>query len=123
MPFDAVRSLISNYRRLPRTGWQAISDVDPYTTQLTPNQEAMFQVWAKQNGVRMEPGWNEDYDMRGLWKFNPLTKPDERGHWPDLFKKPNHPTFSRESIYATSDAPRWVGRRLINSKGRIIVEE
>jgi hypothetical protein len=25
----------------------------------------------------------------------------ENGHWPDTFKKPNHPTFSVESQYAT----------------------
>jgi hypothetical protein len=96
---------------------------DPYTTQLKPDEEVQFQAWAKRNGVRMEPGWNEDYDMRGLWKSNPNIVADPRGHWPDTYKKPNHPTFSNESIYATPDAPRWVGNKLIDNTGRVVADE
>src|SRR6185436_2155034 len=74
-------------------------------TQLEPMQEVQFQDWAKKNKVRLEPGWNEDYDMRGLWKSNPGEAPDERGQWPDTYKLPNHPTFSSQSIYALPDSP------------------
>jgi hypothetical protein len=74
-------------------------------TQLEPMQEVQFQDWAKRNKVRLESGWNEDYDMRGLWKANPGAAPDERGQWPDTYKLPNHPTFSSQSIYALPELP------------------
>jgi len=92
-------------------------------TQLEPMQEVQFQDWAKRNQVRLEPGWNEDYDMRGLWKANPGAAPDERGHWPDTYKLPNHPTFSSQSVYALPDSPRWYGKRLIDSQGKVIADE
>ena len=92
-------------------------------TQLEPMQEVQFQDWAKRNKVRLEPGWNEDYDMRGLWKANPGAVPDPWGHWPDTYKLPNHPTFSDQSVYATEDAPRWYGKRLIDSQGKVIADE
>jgi hypothetical protein len=99
-----------------------------YHQRLTPEEELRFQDWAKRNSIRMEPGWNEDYDMRGLWKSDPNFKPDARGHFPDTYKMPNHPTFSNESIYATpifglSNIPRWVGSKLIDPGGRIIADE
>ncbi len=74
-------------------------------TQLEPMQEVQFQDWAKRNKVRLEPGWNEDYDMRGLWKANPGAAPDPQGQWPDTYKLPNHPTFSSQSIYALPELP------------------
>ena len=94
-----------------------------YPTILAPEEESQFQAWAKKNKVRLDPGWNEDYDMRGLWKSNPNITPDERGHWPDTYKLPNHSTFSNQSIYATPDAPRWYGRYLINNQGRMLANE
>ena len=47
-----------------------------------------------------------DYDVRGAWlemrqsggEFKP-------GHGTDTYKKPNHPTFSNESKYATKKNP------------------
>jgi hypothetical protein len=96
---------------------------DRYTTTLTPAEEAQFQAWAKRNKIRMEPGWNEDYDMRGLWKSNPNAGPDGRGHFPDTFKLPHHPTFSAESVYATADAPRWSGDKLIDKDGKVVADE
>jgi hypothetical protein len=95
----------------------------PMPTKLSSVEEAKFKAWAKQNGVRMDPGWNEDYDMRGYWKANPSGRPDSRGHYPDTFKLPNHPTFSNESRYATPDAPHWVGHKLIDKNGRVIADE
>src|SRR5262249_8216247 len=38
-----------------------------------------------------------DYDLRGFYKAG--YNFDDRGHGPDRFKKPNHPTFSDESMY------------------------
>ena len=40
-----------------------------------------------------------DYDMRGAWRAN--SQQAGNGHYPDTYKKPNHPTFSRESQYST----------------------
>ena len=96
---------------------------DKYSTKLNPIEEALFRTWATKNKVSLDPGWNEDYDMRGLWKANPNATPDERGHWPDTYKLPNHPTFSDQSIYATSNAPHWYGNRLIDFKGNLIADE
>ncbi len=46
--------------------------------------------------------------------------PSENGHWPDTFKKPNHPTFSVESQYAkgpdAAKAGRWQGETFIPPK-------
>jgi len=53
----------------------------------------------------------EDYDFPGAYKAG--VQPDPMtGHWPDTYKKPNHPTFSEESIYSslTGTKPgRWTG--------------
>lgn len=53
--------------------------------------------------------FNTDYDMRGAWKAG-LLKSEYGGHLPDTFKKPNHPTFSSESIYSSDATPGgdWV---------------
>jgi hypothetical protein len=56
--------------------------------------------------------------LRGAYKAG--LKPDPTsGHWPDTFKKPNHPTFSDQSMYATGEnkakAGRWEGEKFIPS--------
>jgi hypothetical protein len=82
------------------------ADATPtYETSLTPSQEREFQAW-KQKYAPRDSG--EDYDLRGA--FASGVRPDPAsGHWPDTFKKPNHPTFSVESQYA-KDAPELAGR-------------
>ena len=68
-------------------------------TRLSPEDEAAYQAWAKQNGRENDV---EDYDMRGAWleaKQKGQSLADGRGHYPDTYKKPNHPTFSNESKY------------------------
>lgn len=77
--------------------------VASYDTQLTPQEEQSFQQW-KQKYAPQDSG--QDYDLRGAFKKG-LT-PAANGHWPDTFKKPNHPTFSDQSIYA-KDAPEKAG--------------
>lgn len=71
---------------------------DRYNTQLTPQEEKLFQAWASSLGKLNDL---QDYDLRGAWKSNPTM--DARGHLPDTYKKPNHPTFSNESIYSGMD--------------------
>ena len=120
---DLFTTLGDLIKGLPRVGLPSLSSPDQYTTALSPDEERRFQQWARRYGIRMEPGWNEDYDMRGLWKSSPDISPDPRGHWPDWYKKPFHPTFSNESIYATPDAPHWEGYRLITPAGNVVADE
>lgn len=65
---------------------------DRYNTQLTPAEEKEFVKWA---GPKVKDLY--DYDLKGFWKAG--LGVDERGHGTDQFKKPNHPTFSNQSIY------------------------
>lgn len=61
-----------------------------YNTILSPAEEADY---LKQHS----PQDSYDYDMRGAFKQG-ITAAGN-GHFPDTFKKPNHPTFSDESQY------------------------
>ena len=65
-----------------------------YNTKLTPEEEKNFLTWAKDNNRLKDP---YDYDMRGFWKSG--LSQAENAHFPDTFKKPNHPTFSTQSMY------------------------
>lgn len=75
-----------------------MAEIDPtaYDTQLSPEQETAFQAWKQQYAPR-DSGY--DYDLRGAFLAG-LQPSAENGHWPDTYKKPNHPTFSNQSIYA-----------------------
>lgn len=76
-----------------------------FNTQLSPEDESAFQAWKQQYAPRDS---GADYDLRGAFKAG-LTPDSATGHWPDLYKKPNHPTFSDQSIYA-KDRPELAGR-------------
>jgi hypothetical protein len=55
------------------------------------------------------PDASVDYDMRGYFKANPKATPNQEGvHYPDTYKKPNHPTFSMDSQYNGVDG-NWGG--------------
>jgi hypothetical protein len=74
---------------------------DQENTELSPEDEARFQVAAK---GRMRD--LADYDLRGAFKAKVM--PTERGqHGTDQFKKRSHPTFSDESMYDTGSAGHW----------------
>lgn len=71
-----------------------------YNTALTPQEEAAYQAWGRQQ--EQQTGRNPaadtfDYDMRGFWKSGGQFAAN--GHAGDTFKKPNHPTFSTFSQY------------------------
>lgn len=87
-----------------------------FDTKLTPDEEVSFQAW-KRKYAPNDSG--EDYDLRGAYKAG-LTPDAQTGHWPDTFKKPNHPTFSDQSQYA-KDAPdkagHWDGDTYVPPKG------
>lgn len=91
----------------------------PYETELSANEEKQYKKWlgevSKQYGRKIQE--DPSYDMRGLFKYHVQTgnwNPDASGHFPDTFKTPYHPTFSRESMYAKPDAPFWRGDTLID---------
>lgn len=69
---------------------------ESFDTQLTPGEEQQYQAWAKETG---REGDTLDYDQRGAWKsgWRPKTR-DEHGD--DTYKKPNHPTFSSDSVHS-----------------------
>lgn len=63
--------------------------------QLTPQGEALY---GRQAGPRA--GDTQDYDLRGAWAQQGGGGLGE-GHLSDLWKMPNHPTFSSGSRYQT----------------------
>lgn len=86
-----------------------------FDTRLDPEKEKEFRAWAIQRGIDRDL---EDYDLRGAWlaKAVPEPRPDgKKPHGTDLYKKPWHPTFSRESIYAAKvpGAGRWEQGRFV----------
>lgn len=75
-----------------------------YNTKLSPADEAAYQAWGQQQAAlsgRNPAADTYDYDMRGFWKSGqPFAA---NGHAGDVFKKPNHPTFSTLSQYHGAD--------------------
>lgn len=66
-----------------------------YDTALSPEDEKKFVLWAMARGKMRDL---EDYDLRGAWKAGQMRG---EGHGTDTYKKPNHPTFSNQSMYST----------------------
>jgi hypothetical protein len=88
---------------------QTKTEASKYDTPLSPQQEKLYMAW-KNTVAPNDSG--EDYDFRGAFKAG-IRKP-KGGHWPDTFKKPNHPTFSNESIYREYGNPgRWIGETFV----------
>lgn len=75
---------------------------DKFNTVLAPDEEEKYQAWATENHREKDV---YDYDLRGAWKElqSGTMSEDERGHLGDKYKKPNHPTFSDQSIYSGQD--------------------
>lgn len=80
-----------------------------FNTALSPEEETQFQQWAQANGK--DPYFEStDYDLRGFWKDKQAFA--ENGHGSDRYKKPNHPTFSDQSMYHNTPTPsgeRYIG--------------
>lgn len=98
-----------------------------YVTKLSPRQERRFRTWAKGHGVPVD----KSYDMRGYFLSQvkkgklktAVTGKAGAQHFPDAFKTPFDPTFSRWSKYAKKGTPFvWrKGNRLVNrNNGRVI---
>ena len=73
-----------------------------YNTKLSPKEELEFLDDANKNKYGLDLRDLYNYDLRGYWKEAKEGKisPDERGHLTDRYKKPNHTTFSDQSIYS-----------------------
>ena len=74
---------------------------DQFNTELSPLEEMMFNKWLAEKSSLDKRDVSLDlpeYDWRGWWKENSgeLTK---GGHVTDKYKKPQHPTFSNDSMY------------------------
>jgi hypothetical protein len=111
-------------------GWERntqFAQPGPYTTTLSPDVNQQFMDWVKANHVPITP----DYNMQGLFQallagtaHTGIDPWDKRLHYPDTFKRPSAPTFSRESNYAKKDAPYWVDdKRLLDPQGKLIYED
>ena len=85
-----------------------------FNTILTKPNEKRFQAWIrggkKKYGVDLSKDL-DSYDLRGFWKsggYKDEAFRKREGHAPDTYKKPNHPTFSEESIYSGQPGPLGV---------------
>lgn len=94
----------SRISSLPPSIAQQSPSQPSYGTQLSPDEEQQFSTWKAQNAPNDS---GEDYDLRGAFKAG-LSPDPATGHWADTYKKPNHPTFSDQSMYA-QDAPDKAG--------------
>jgi hypothetical protein len=75
-----------------------------YNTKLSPEQEQQYQAWVKYQSTKTGRDMSNDtadYDLRGAFLNNAQQSAD--GHFPDTYKKPNHPTFSDQSMYNGKD--------------------
>jgi hypothetical protein len=107
----------------------------PYQTKLSPEDEAAFRTWAKANPKAVDGELDNpkaDYDVRGHWlaakNHDPeaalsLNKWDGKMHGSDKFKTPYNGGFSNESMYATPEAPRWNGNKLVTKDGQLVTDE
>lgn len=69
-------------------------------TQLDPILRYFYEAWLRsQTAARGFDPSGSDYDMPGYYMSGGWLDPPGTGHFPDTFKKPNHPTFSNESVY------------------------
>jgi hypothetical protein len=71
-----------------------------YNTSLDPAQEAGYQRWLQLQSALNQRDMSRDnynYDMRGAFSSGAVQAGN--AHWPDTFKKPNHPSFSDQSQY------------------------
>jgi len=75
-----------------------------YNTPIPPERQAEFNQWvaAQTKATGKNPLHDRyDYDVQGDYLAG--AGRDERGHGSDQFKKPNHTTFSDQSIYHGKD--------------------
>jgi hypothetical protein len=87
-----------NGRLITRTGTPETN----FNTPLSFDEELRFQKW---KAVKAPYDSGEDYDLRGAWLAGQDSDQTKGEHGQDIWKKPNHPTFSGESQYAHYGKP------------------
>lgn len=89
---------------------------DNFNTSIPAAKQVEYTNWKAVNAPN-DSGY--DYDLPGAFMAG-YTRDKVTGHMPDTFKKPNHPTFSNQSKYATGKwakyAGTWQGEKYIPSK-------
>lgn len=71
-----------------------------YNTALTPEQETQYQQWLQIQSALNKRDMSRDtydYDLRGAFLGGAAQAAN--AHYPDTYKKPNHPSFSTGSQY------------------------
>ena len=121
--FDLPKSNAPYTRQSPAT----------YRTELTPMEEKLFQAWVAQNKVPVDNGPRADYDMRGFFRAllsgdpraaSAVDPNDQRMHYPDVWKTPQHETFSKQSQWALPNSPDWNEQdQLVSPGGRIVFDD
>jgi DMSO/TMAO reductase YedYZ molybdopterin-dependent catalytic subunit len=127
--------MAGNNRRFPSPDTNFLSGTakqGSYRTQLSMPEESAFQQWVLRNRVPFDDSPESDYDMRGYWRNEvsggknavpQVSAFDGLPHYTDKYKTPYHRSFSRESMYATPNAPQWEGDKLTNRLGMVLVDE
>ena len=93
-----------------------VNFTNKYNTKLSTKDEKQFQSWLIKESAKQKRNIAADlnnYDLRGLFKESGGFGPN--GHATDKYKKPNHPTFSTESIYNNKG---FKGGKWIENKGK-----
>lgn len=99
-----VPKVLGKYEKLK--GEEQPDYTNLYNTELTSEEEINYQKWLKDFSKKTGRDRSKDtfdYDLRGFFKSG--QEPGKEGHLTDQFKKPNHPTFSNESIYSGAELP------------------
>jgi len=84
--------------------------INNFNTELPKEVEPKFQQWLAEESKKKGRDISKDmydYDIKGAFLdlLQGNIKEDERGHLTDKYKKPNHPTFSNQSIYNETESP------------------
>lgn len=103
--YSLPETIVNNAYRDPR------DFTDRYNTPLTPQEEAGYRTWLTTVHPRQRNTY--DYDLQGYYKaardsidpsrFKLAVDPEGNLHFDDRFKKPNHHTFSKDSMYSGRD--------------------
>lgn len=81
-----------------------------FNTDLGEDNEKRYERWVSAQSKARGRDLSKDtinYDLRGYW-LDGGYKDKGEGHMTDKWKKPNHPTFSTESIYDGAKDDRGV---------------
>jgi hypothetical protein len=110
-----------------------VTNLDTIKKHYNTYAEGGYLDWIQQV-KSWRPGIEEDidaeeptYDYEGFFHDNPeyawsMLNGDPEAHFIDKYKKPNHPTFSDESIYSTPETPGGHWHENYGGSGRWVYE-